>query len=125
MLNRYIKAKDCHGYGSGVTLFMIAIVYLAVTASKIARRGIDSTFLSDAAFIFTFLVIGIWDYLHYRRLRKSNAETQRDIASQASLDEVKAGLTTDRLQSPNPTPIDEPLGITENTTRQLIDRDAP
>jgi uncharacterized OB-fold protein len=132
LLGQYIKAKTEMGYGSSATLFVIALIYLASGVYKIARKGIDWTFLFDAAFIFTFLVIGVWDYLHYRRMRKSNAETQRtisidplDTAPQASPDQVGAGLTTDRLQSINPRPIDEPRNITENTTRQLIDRNAP
>ncbi len=105
-LDQYIKAKSTHeiGYGSSAMLFLMAVMYLAIAVSKIAITGIDWAFLYYAAFLFSFLIIGAWDYLYYRRLRKTNAETPRaisiatfDTAPQTVPDQVKAGLTTDRL----------------------------
>jgi uncharacterized OB-fold protein len=132
VLDRYVRARSSHEMSrAGAGLFIFAILYLAFTVSKIAGTGIDWTLWRDATFVFIFLVIGAWDYLHYQRLRKNDAEAQQakststlDTTSHSVPDQMKAALTTDRLPSLNPPPVDEPLSDTENTTRQLIDRDA-
>lgn len=132
MLDWYVRTRsNPEAVRVGAALFMFAVVYLLFIVSKIARKGIDWTLWFDAAFMFPFLVIGAWDYLHYRALRKDNANTQEARLTatlappQAVPEQVNAALTTDRLPSPYPRLPDNPLSATENTTRQLIDRSAP
>jgi ribosomal protein L40E len=132
MLDWYVRARsNPEAIRVGSALFMFAVVYLLFIVSKIARKGIDWTLWFNAAFMFPFLVTGAWDYLHYRALRKDNAKTQQarltaTLASpEAVPDQVNAALTTDRLPPPYPRLPDEPPGVTENTTRQLIDRSVP
>src|SRR5262249_41369354 len=72
---------------------------------------------------FASLIIVTWKYLFYQHLRKNNAEAQ-PAGSKATLalDQERATLTTHRLPSLYPPQIDEPLSVTENTTRELINR---
>lgn len=72
----------------------------------------------DTLWILPILVVGLWDYVSYRRI-SSSGSTNKKLALRPAIPPDSAMLSS--LSAPTTNELESPLNFTESTTRRLED----